>query len=320
MISRGKIAAASGGAEAEGVFGVGGGSSFHGLEGDWGEPACSCQGKQADSNRGLADAGICSDKEDAAEGCRAGLRRLGERSGVGGRGLGCGLDNSRGGGVYQAVDLVKRDREWRHENHHGAERAQDDPVTSDDSADTRSDGLLSGVGLGVRAPELDANHEALLADFEDMRERRYLLVEAGAQGGDFGGQVGECLLALEQVEGSQRGSAAEGVAAETVAVEEGEALFGQSEELTEHDIGDQGCGDREVSSAEALGEGEEIGGDAFLLAREHGASAAKAGRDLVGDKENVVFVAEGSGFAQEARGRQEHSRCALNQGLKDKCC
>ena len=41
-----------------------------------------------------------------------------------------------------------------------------------------------GVGLGVRVSELDANHEALLADFEDMRERRYLLVEAGAQGGD----------------------------------------------------------------------------------------------------------------------------------------
>jgi len=55
--------------------------------------------------------------------------------------------------------------------------------------------------------------------------------------------------------------------------------------------------------------------NAELLQRKlerHGAGAAKASRDLVGDEENVVFAAQGSGFAQEAGGRQEHSRCALN--------
>jgi hypothetical protein len=155
-----KIVAASGRAEAEGVFGFRGCSSFNRLEGDWGEAPGSRQGEESHANRGLTDAGICADKEDASERRRrrAGVQGSGRRGREGGQGLGCGLGNSGGGGVHEVVDLVGSDREWRHEDHHGTERAQDDPVASNDAADTCPNGLFRGVGAGARVSELDTNH------------------------------------------------------------------------------------------------------------------------------------------------------------------
>ena len=61
-----EIVAARGRAETECVLGVGSGSCFHGLEGDRGEAPGSRQGEQAHPDRGLAHAGICADKEEAA--------------------------------------------------------------------------------------------------------------------------------------------------------------------------------------------------------------------------------------------------------------
>ena len=99
-------------------------------------------------------------------------------------------------------------------------------MATDDLTDTRADGFLGVVGTGGRASEINADHEAFLADLEDLGERRDLLVEAGAQGGDLGGQACERLLALEELERGEGGGTTESVAAKTVAVEEGEALLG----------------------------------------------------------------------------------------------
>ncbi len=88
-----------------------------------------------------------------------------------GQGLGGGFSYGGGGRVHEVVDLVGSDREGWHEDHHGAERAQDDPVAANDATDTGTDGLLGGVGLGAGASEINADHEAFLADLEDVRER-----------------------------------------------------------------------------------------------------------------------------------------------------
>jgi len=108
--------------------------------------------------------------------------------------------------------------------------------------------FLWGVGTGARASEIDADHEAFLADLEDMRERRDLLLEARAQGGDLGGQACECLLALKEVERGECSGTTESVAAKTVAVEEGQALLGWAEKLVEDLVGGHGCCHGEVSS------------------------------------------------------------------------
>jgi hypothetical protein len=129
-------------------------------------------------------------------------------------------------------------------------------VASRDSTDTRTHGFFWGVGLGRRASEIDADHEAFLADLEDVRETRNLVVEAGAQGGDLRGQVGDGLLALEEIERGQCSGTAESVAAKTVAVKEGQAFLRQAEELTEDLVGGHGCCHGEVSSTQALGESE----------------------------------------------------------------
>ena len=121
-------------------------------------------------------------------------------------------------------------------------------MASDDSTDTCAYGLLWGVGAGVRTAELDADHEPLLADLEDVGKGRDLGAESGAQGGDLGGQTGERLLALEEIERSKGRGTAEGVAAKTVAVKEGQTLLRQTKELTEDLVGGHGCCDGEVSS------------------------------------------------------------------------
>ena len=75
--------------------------------------------------------------------------------------------------------------------------------------------------------------------------------------------------------------------------------------------------ERQVAACEPLGEAEQVGRDALVLAREHPARAAEAGGHLVEDQEHAVAVAELADRAQVARRVNEHPGRALDERLHD---
>ena len=82
-------------------------------------------------------------------------------------------------------------------------------------------------------------------------------------------------------------------------------------------LGRQRRGQRQVAAGQPLGEAEQVGGHLLLLAGEHRAGAAEAGRHLVADQQHAVVVAELAHRAQVAGRVDQHPGGALHQRLDD---
>ena len=94
-------------------------------------------------------------------------------------------------------------------------------------------------------------------------------------------------------------------------------LLGGAEEGLVDALGGERRRERQVAAGQALGEAEQVGRDALLLAGEHRAGAAEAGRDLVADQQHAVRVAELAHGAQVAGRVDEHPGGALDERLDD---
>ena len=194
------------------------------------------------------------------------------------------------------------------------------PLAAGGGADPRSGGGLGRERrrAGPVGDQLDADHQAALADVADMRVVGELVGECPAQALDLGRQGLENPVALEQIERGEGRRAAERVAGEGVTVKEGPAVAGPgAEELIVDPLGGQGRGERRVAAGQSLGQAQEIGRDVLLGAGEQRTGAAEAGRHLVGDEQDVVLAAEGRGPGQVARRVDEHAGGALDQRLQD---
>ena len=102
-----------------------------------------------------------------------------------------------------------------------------------------------------------------------------------------------------------------------MAVEEGPELLELAEEPLVHALGGQRGRERQVAAGDALGEAEEVGRDAFVLAGEHPPRAAEAGGHLVEDQQHAVAVAELADLAQVALGMDQDAGGALHERLHD---
>ena len=84
-----------------------------------------------------------------------------------------------------------------------------------------------------------------------------------------------------------------------------------------HLVGGQHARQRQVAARDALGEQQEVGRDARLLAGEQRSRAPEPGHDLVGDQVHLVARAELAGAHEVVRVVHRHARGALHQRLDD---
>ena len=91
----------------------------------------------------------------------------------------------------------------------------------------------------------------------------------------------------------------------------------RAEEALVDALGRERRGERQVAAGQPLGEAHEVGRDALLLAGEHRARAAEAGRDLVADEEDAELVAQLADGAQVAVGVDVDAGRALHERLDD---
>src|SRR5690606_28553889 len=123
----------------------------------------------------------------------------------------------------------------------------------------------------------------------------------GQVGDGFGHAAGQLAVVFddvfvpEDVQGGQGDGAADGVAGVAVAVQESPQGFVVVVEGVVDSVGGEHHGQRQVTGGQALGQAHEIRGDAGLFTGEHGAGAAKAHGDFVGNQVYAIAVA---GFAQ----------------------
>ena len=75
---------------------------------------------------------------------------------------------------------------------------------------------------------------------------------------------------MQEFQTGQSCGGAELIGGEAVAVEEGLEFFLLAEEGIEYWLGRERGGHREVAAGETLGQGEEVGLNAFVVAREEG--------------------------------------------------
>lgn len=144
-------------------------------------------------------------------------------------------------------------------------------------------------------------------------------IEPAAKLVDAWGQAFEDVFAEKGVERRQGDGGAERVPAVGVAVVEsgvGRGGVGTGEGGVDC-VGGEGGGQGEVAASEALGQAEEVRGDAFTLAGEEGSGSAHADGDLVEDQQGVVLANQLGQLSQEAVGVDPNAGSALNDRLKD---
>lgn len=201
------------------------------------------------------------------------------------------------------MDFFGGDTEGGHEDDGVGDGAGEEAVGAGGEADAGAEGEIGGInGDG-------GDHAALAVAGEIGHEL--------AEEVDLEGEVFEDGLVAEELEAGEGGGAAELTAGVAVAVEEGAAFRGIAKEAVEDALGGEGGGEGEVAASEAFGEAEEVWGDAFLLAGEHGAGAAEAGHDFVKDEEDVVLMAPVVELFEHALGPEAHAGGALDEGLDD---
>ena len=92
---------------------------------------------------------------------------------------------------------------------------------------------------------------------------------------------------------------------------------GGAEEALEDALGRERRRQRQQAAGHALREPHQVGRHVFVLTREHATRAAKADRDLVGDQQRAVPVAERAHSAEPARRQGEHAGGRLHARLDD---
>lgn len=212
-----------------------------------------------------------------------------------------------------------------HEDEDIADGPGEDTATGHGFGDAEAGLGFEGIGLSGRTmgDQFDTGDQAGLADIADGGEVPEVLEFEGQEGFE-GGAVLDASGVLEKVEGGEAGSAAEGVAGEAMAVEEGFEVGVVAEEGVEDGLGGEGGGQGEVAAGETFGEAEEIGLDRFVMGGEEPvflggteAGAAEAGHDFVGDDEGAMGAGEGGGALEPAIGLGEDAGGALESGFDD---
>ena len=131
-------------------------------------------------------------------------------------------------------------------------------------------------------------------------------------------QALERALLLEHVERGQRGGAGERVARVGVAVEEGAELLVRAEEALVDPLGGERGGQRQVAAGDALGQAQQVGRDALVLAGEHpsrcGRSRSPPRRRSAARRGGRTARAPRAGSPSRVH---EHARGALHQRLDD---
>ena len=135
--------------------------------------------------------------------------------------------------------------------------------------------------------------------------------QALAQSGALRAHALEQAVAADDLLHCQRGGAGGGVAQIGVAMlEEARALFdGAHDALLRHDRAD-----RLVAAAQALGDGDEVGRDAFLFHRVQRAAASHAAHDLIGDQQHAMAVADFADAAEIRGHGRDRAKVAPTTG------
>ena len=124
------------------------------------------------------------------------------------------------------------------------------------------------------------------------------------------------LLALERLERRDPGGARERVARIGMAVKERPGSLGLAEEARVDALIGERRRERQIAAREALADAQQVGRDPFVLAGEHGAGTAEAGRDLVADQEHAVGVAALAHGARDSRRAASASPPLLVQAVR----
>ena len=116
------------------------------------------------------------------------------------------------------------------------------------------------------------------------------------------------LLLLDHGQRGERRGAAGGMPQEGLRVERLAARGGPGV----HHLGAAQAGRDRHARGEALGDAQEIGNDAFVLAGEPAPGATEAGVDLVSDQQPALLVAHGAQLGEEAVGGDALAAAALD--------
>ena len=122
---------------------------------------------------------------------------------------------------------------------------------------------------------------------------------------------------VEDVEHGERRRAAKRIARVGVAVHERLPFAPVRVEGVVDLLFDDGDGHRHVAARQALGKAHDVGRDARTLRREEPARPAEARRDLIGNEEHVMLVAERTQFLEVKLRIDSHARAALQKRLDD---
>ena len=174
----------------------------------------------------------------------------------------------------------------------------------------RIDGLLGGpVG-----DQLDAAEQPAPADIADMAVVAQPFGQRLVQQIAHGAHIGQQVVLGDLVLHRQRRRAGRGVAGIGVAMlkEAGAVTDG-----IENPARDHGGPDRLVTRAQPLGDGLDIGRDAFLLNGMEGAGSAHAAHHLVEDQQHAVLVADLADAAEIALGRRHRAQGRADHRLGD---
>ena len=163
---------------------------------------------------------------------------------------------------------------------------------------------LPGRAIGH---ELDADHQALAADFADIRvlahaiDQRLLEIRA-----DFRRVLDQALL-LEYLEIGEADRAAHRMARIGEAVREHADLGRSVGEHAPHLVRHHDRRKREIGAGDALGERHQVGLQAVEAGAEPAAEAAEAGDDLIDDEQHVVLGEDRLHLLEIALGRHDHA-------------
>ena len=136
--------------------------------------------------------------------------------------------------------------------------------------------------------------------------------QGGLQALAHGLDVGEQVVFPNDALHLQRGGAGDGVRLIGLAVQEAARPGIQR---SDDAIVDQNTADRLIAAAQALGDDLDVGGDAFLLPRVHGAGAAHPAHDLIQDQQRAVAVAYPADALEVAGQRRDAAGGGTDDGF-----
>ena len=125
------------------------------------------------------------------------------------------------------------------------------------------------------------------------------------------------ILLIENIEHGERRAAAERIPRVRMTVHERLALAPVRIERVVDLLLDDGDGHGHIAARQPLREAHEIGRDARTFTRKEPSRTPKPRRDLIGDEEDIVRVAEGAQLSEIFLGVDAHPRAPLQERLDD---